>query len=169
MVHHRTSVRCIMGLVRWFYSKPSITKETFTNMVSLSIPTWISNHIHNNKEGGEVTYPFPNFNVAATEVWKWISSFILHFTGHAITAIFILSKLKVLTYFKSALWLLMTKFQLLFLSLHEHENWCIISKLSCGPSLSHTAFSHWQAVNHLNDQLLFLIMTQCTSLLLAAL
>ena len=33
----------------------------------------------------EVTYPFPNFNGAAIEVWEWISNFIQHITGHVIT------------------------------------------------------------------------------------
>ena len=41
---------------------------TFTNMV------W-----------DEITYPFPNFNDTAVEVWEWISNFILHFTVHVIT------------------------------------------------------------------------------------
>ena len=27
----------------------------------------------------EITYPFPNFNGAAVEVWEWISNFIPHF------------------------------------------------------------------------------------------
>ena len=33
----------------------------------------------------EITYPFPNFNGCAVEVWEWISNFITHFTGHVIT------------------------------------------------------------------------------------
>ena len=36
------------------------------------------------KSVDEITYPFPNFNGAAIEVWKWISNFIPQFTGHAI-------------------------------------------------------------------------------------
>ena len=31
------------------------------------------------KVWGEITYPFPNFNRATTEVWEWISNFIPHF------------------------------------------------------------------------------------------
>ena len=27
----------------------------------------------------EITYPFPNFNDATVDVWKWISKFIQHF------------------------------------------------------------------------------------------
>ena len=30
----------------------------------------------------EITYPFPNFNIVAIEVWEWTSNFIAHFTGH---------------------------------------------------------------------------------------
>ena len=45
---------------------------------------WTSNHIHY-KVWGEITYPFPNFNGAAVEVWEWKSNFIPHFTRHVIT------------------------------------------------------------------------------------
>ena len=31
---------------------------------------------------GEITYPFPNFNGVAVEVWEWISNFSTHFSGH---------------------------------------------------------------------------------------
>ena len=34
---------------------------------------------------GAITNPFPNFNSATIEVWKWISNFIPHFAGHVIT------------------------------------------------------------------------------------
>ena len=33
----------------------------------------------------EITYPFPNFNGFSIEIWKWISDFTPHFTGHVIT------------------------------------------------------------------------------------
>ena len=33
----------------------------------------------------EITYPSPNFNDAAVEVWKWIVNFIPRFAGHGIT------------------------------------------------------------------------------------
>ena len=33
----------------------------------------------------EISYPFPNVNDAAVEVWELISNFIPHFRGHAIT------------------------------------------------------------------------------------
>ena len=45
------------------------------------ILAWISDYIQN-KVWGEITYPFPNFNV---EVWEWISNFIPHFTVYVIT------------------------------------------------------------------------------------
>ena len=54
------------------------------NIVQTLIPAWISNHIHY-KTCDEITYPFPNFNGCTIEVWKWISHFIPHFTGHVIT------------------------------------------------------------------------------------
>ena len=40
--------------------------------------TWISNY----RVWDEIISPFPNFNGAAVEVWKWISNSIPHFTGH---------------------------------------------------------------------------------------
>ena len=33
----------------------------------------------------EITYPFPNFNVATVEVWEWINNFIPHFIMDVIT------------------------------------------------------------------------------------
>ena len=38
-------------------------------------PSMISNHIHY-KVWEEITYPFPNFNGCANEVWEWISNLI---------------------------------------------------------------------------------------------
>ena len=51
-----------------------------------SIPAWISNYIHF-KMWDEITYPFPNFNCAAIELWEWLSNFIPHFTGHVISVL----------------------------------------------------------------------------------
>ena len=48
------------------------------------IPAWISNHMPT-KVWGEITYPFPNFNGATVEVWKWICIFIPHFIMDMIT------------------------------------------------------------------------------------
>ena len=48
----------------------------------ISIPAWIRNDI-NHRVLGEITYPFPNFNGAVIEVWKWINYF--HLTGNVIT------------------------------------------------------------------------------------
>ena len=33
----------------------------------------------------EIIYPFPNFNGATIEVWKWVSNFIPHFIMGVIT------------------------------------------------------------------------------------
>ena len=41
----------------------------FTNMVWYLIPAWISNHKSSNV-WDEITYPFPNFNGCAIEVWE---------------------------------------------------------------------------------------------------
>ena len=38
------------------------------------IQAWMSNHTHS-EMWGEITYPFPNFNVSTVEVWEWISDF----------------------------------------------------------------------------------------------
>ena len=45
------------------------------------ILAWISNYISYNL-CGEITYPFPNFNVC--NVWEWRFNFIPHFTRHLI-------------------------------------------------------------------------------------
>ena len=47
-------------------------------------PAWISNQIPR-KVWDENTYPFPKFNNATVEVWKWISNFILHIILDVIT------------------------------------------------------------------------------------
>ena len=33
----------------------------------------------------EITYPFPNLNGAAIEVWEWVSNFIRHYIMDVIT------------------------------------------------------------------------------------
>ena len=47
------------------------------------MPARISNYIHYNT-WDEITYPFPNFNSAAIEIWEWISNSIQHFTVEGI-------------------------------------------------------------------------------------
>ena len=47
------------------------------------ILAWSSNYIHY-KVWHEISYPFPNFNGAAVEVWEWISNFISHFTEYVV-------------------------------------------------------------------------------------
>ena len=50
------------------------------------IPAWLSNYMYiHYKVWDEITYPLPNFNGEAVEVWEWIRNFIPHFTGHVIT------------------------------------------------------------------------------------
>ena len=60
----------------WQYHTP---RAPLTNMVLTLIPISISYNI-NQKVWDEITYPFPNLNVAILEVWEWISNFITHFT-----------------------------------------------------------------------------------------
>ena len=38
-----------------------------------------------NKMWDEITYPFPNFNIEAVEVWEWISNSIPYFIVDVIT------------------------------------------------------------------------------------
>ena len=52
--------------------------------IQLLISAWISNHM-SSKVWDEITYPFPNFNGCAIEVWEWISEFIPHFILDVIT------------------------------------------------------------------------------------
>ena len=55
--------------------------------------TWItfnrsieSNHNRQNMRN-EITYPFPNFNGAAVDVWGWTSNFVPHFVNVGIKVI----------------------------------------------------------------------------------
>ena len=50
----------------------------------INISECISNYICY-KMWNEITYPFPNINCEAIEVWYWMSNFTLHFIGHVIT------------------------------------------------------------------------------------
>ena len=61
-----------------FVALRSITGPLLLQDIIL-IPAWISNCIHY-KVGYEFTYPFPHFNGATVEVWKWIRNFFPHFT-----------------------------------------------------------------------------------------
>ena len=45
----------------------------------------MSNYLHY-KVSDEITYPFPNFNSAAVEVWELVSNFIQDFRGYVITS-----------------------------------------------------------------------------------
>ena len=50
-------------------------------------PNFIENRCNDINYMGwyEITYASPNVNSATVEVWEWISNFIPHFDGHAIT------------------------------------------------------------------------------------
>ena len=71
------------GIVRRMLLLPCLQGSICWHGLSL-IPAWICNYIHY-KERDEITYPFPKFNGTTVEVWKWVSNFIPHFTGQAIT------------------------------------------------------------------------------------
>ena len=53
--------------------------------------TWINfnpsmdKYLHTQKNVGEITYPFLNFNGATVDVQEWISKFIPHFMMDVIT------------------------------------------------------------------------------------
>ena len=38
----------------------------------LNFMAWISNHMPNEVLEDEITYPLPNFNGTAVEVWEWV-------------------------------------------------------------------------------------------------
>ena len=42
-------------------------------------------HCMSSKVWDEIIHPFPNFNYAAVQIWKWISSFTLYFLMGVIT------------------------------------------------------------------------------------
>ena len=58
------------------------------NLTSCPIPATSHSRISNytrHKVWDEITYPFPNLNDAAVEVWELIINFITHFTGYVVT------------------------------------------------------------------------------------
>ena len=48
------------------------------------IPAWMSNHM-SSKAWDEITYPFPNINGCAIDVWKWIKYIVPYFIMDVIT------------------------------------------------------------------------------------
>ena len=64
-----------MGLLMWVSDQCSSS-----NIAVILFLTCIIDYIHY-KVWHEITYPFPNFNSAAVEVWECISNFIQHLTG----------------------------------------------------------------------------------------
>ena len=68
-------------------------KDTMNNGQA-SVPNGYINHADQENTGTncfvswneyEITYPFPNFNGATVEVWKWIGNFISYFSVYVIT------------------------------------------------------------------------------------
>ena len=55
-----------------------VIMRIYNDTVHRYICIWISNH-KPSKLWYEITYPFPNFNGTAIEVWEWLSNFILYF------------------------------------------------------------------------------------------
>ena len=62
----------------------SYQRQLFCYHALIQIPAWRSNYMQY-KVWDEITDRFPNFNEAAIGVWEWISNFIPHLTGNAIT------------------------------------------------------------------------------------
>ena len=64
---------------------PAVGEQECSNLASgclvkTLIPARKSNFTHY-KVWGEITYPFPNFNGSAGEVWEWIRNFTPHFSS----------------------------------------------------------------------------------------
>ena len=83
LLHHHHHHMPLIGIssYRWGLVFNSCQRSVFNGQAPFYyhwvhlIPAWISNHTYY-KECNEITYPFPNFNGATVEVWKWISNFI---------------------------------------------------------------------------------------------
>ena len=83
-------VYCSWAARLWFWSYHKSTsdgQELAPWPVLTLIPAWISNHMPSGVLG-EITYPFPNFNVYTVEVWEWINNFIPPFIMDVITSPF---------------------------------------------------------------------------------
>ena len=52
-------------------------------LIRIKLKPSADNYIHCIIED-EITCPFPNFNVAAVEVWEWMCNCIFHFSWHVI-------------------------------------------------------------------------------------
>ena len=86
-----TSSLRLKPLLPWYVQIPLCSDHSSLNhwdpfyKQSLTlIPPKISNHMHG-KVWNEITHPFPNFNSATIEVWRWMSNFIPQFMIDAIT------------------------------------------------------------------------------------
>ena len=72
-----TCISKLLISIIWYIQLKYIRNPGVPFTSTVLIPTWISNNVYH-KMGDEITYPFPNFNDAAVEFWKWISNFISH-------------------------------------------------------------------------------------------
>ena len=81
----RATIRPIVNTeLIWFST--NFLSNCYNGRCLTLMPIWIRKYIHY-KVWDKITYPFPNFNDANVEVWKykWIRNCIPHFTGHGIT------------------------------------------------------------------------------------
>ena len=72
--------RRFVSILKWLW--PSEAPFTNVNLFQYQHGQVITSIF---KLWGDFTYPFPNFNGAPGGVWKWISNFIPHLIGHAIS------------------------------------------------------------------------------------
>ena len=82
------TVHTFHRLSTWIvYCVTAIRCWSILTIGTILLLTWInfsiSNYVHHNV-WDEITYPFPNLNGAAVEVWGWISNFTSHFNGNVI-------------------------------------------------------------------------------------
>ena len=81
----RKSFLVLLFLVRNYTScYCSTTRRPLLLTWFIIIPKWRINYSHY-KVWDRITCPFPNFNGATVDVWKWLSIFIPHVTGHVFT------------------------------------------------------------------------------------
>ena len=76
-----TGMTPLSWLVQWMHCSTWILRPL---LLATFISAWICNHIPS-IVWGEITYPFPNFNICTAVVWECISNFIRHLIMTAIT------------------------------------------------------------------------------------
>ena len=106
-------------------------------------PAWISNY-NGSKVWDEISYPFPNFNGAAVEVWKWNSNFIPQLTGYVITY---------------RCWASRVTFNLRCLDVHMTSlQWCTCGEMEAHVQMTALFFLVWKYTQY------HLLFTKCYSL-----